>query len=95
MIQTNTPCRECGKPMIGIEFARHFRIVCNNSSCHLFRERQDTIEKQVELAPIETFLPAPLLKMPPPPRGHHVSGKRPRKKTVRRKGLVYDRKGGL
>jgi hypothetical protein len=92
MIQTNTPCRHCQEPMIGIDLGRHFRIVCNKPTCPLFRERQGVIEKQIELAPIETFMPAPLPRTPSPRRRRLLSGKKARKKTVRRKGLVYARK---
>jgi hypothetical protein len=69
MIETNIPCQRCLEPMIGIEFARHYRIVCDKSGCLLYRESQDIIEKQVELAPIKTFMPAPLPKTVSPPRG--------------------------
>jgi len=78
--------------MIGIEYARHYRIVCDNMGCPLYRECQDIIQKQVELAPVETFMPAPLPRTLSPPRRRLISGKKARKKTVRRKGLVYARK---
>ena len=89
MIQTNIPCRHCREPMIGISIGSYYRVVCDNSSCPLYRERQDIIEKQIELAPAETFMPAPLPKTHSPARGSLISGKKPRKKTVRRKGLLY------
>lgn len=82
MIETNISCRRCIGLMIGIEFVRHYRVVCNNDGCDLFREGQGNIERAVELAPIKTFMPAPLPKTPSPPR----------KKIIRRKGLVYARK---
>jgi len=44
--------------MIEIEFPRYFTLVCNNSSCPLFRERQGVREKQVGLG--SAFMPSPL-----------------------------------
>jgi hypothetical protein len=78
------PCRSCKEPMVGIEFTKHYRIVCDNSRCNLYREGQNTIEKQLEPETINTLM-APLPKIPSP-RGPNS------KKTVRRKGLEYDRK---
>jgi len=90
MIQTNIPCRSCREPMIGIEFARHTRVVCDKLGCPLYREGQGCIEKEIRLEPVDIFMPAPLPKTPP--RGRLISKKKARKKTIRRKGLVYARK---
>lgn len=84
MIQTNTPCRHCGESMIETEFARHFRCMCNNFHCPLYRECQGIREKEIDLAPIMAMMPAPLTS--------HAPLQKVRKKTVRRKGMVYDRK---
>jgi hypothetical protein len=89
MIEINIPCRRCGEPTIEIEFAKGWRRVCNNWTCPLYRECQGTREKLVDLAGIETFMPAPLPKRPSPPRGMI---KKVSKKIARRKGLVYARK---
>jgi hypothetical protein len=69
MIETNIPCRRCGEPMIGIEFARHYRIVCDNLGCLLYREDQDIIEKEVQLGTINTFISTPLSSGVSPPKG--------------------------
>jgi hypothetical protein len=92
MIQTNIPCRECGKPMIGIKVGRYYRLVCDNGECLLFREGQGSRECNIDLTEIITSMPAPLPKAPSLPRGRLLSGKKNKKKTVRRKGLEYSRR---
>lgn len=60
MIQTDIPCRRCSLPMVGITFSQYYAIVCNNFGCILHRQPQGSIEREIELGPIKTFMPAPL-----------------------------------
>lgn len=90
MIQTEIPCRRCGEPMIEIKFSRHYMLECNKLGCPLYRQSQGS--REIGFGPTTQFIPAPLPKTYNPPRGRLISGKKARKKTVRRKGLVYARK---
>jgi hypothetical protein len=85
MIQTNLLCRSCHQPMIGISIGNYFRIVCNNFGCQLYRQGQGNIEKQVNFAPVQTFMPTPLPAIPLATKRHLVPRKRTRKKTIRRR----------
>jgi hypothetical protein len=38
-------CAHCLQPLIYIKFSQHYRIVCDNYSCILFRERQGIIPR--------------------------------------------------
>jgi hypothetical protein len=91
MIRTNIPCRKCGQPLIGISVGRYYRLECDNDECLLFREGQGSMEQNIDLSPIMTSMPAPLPKIPSPPRSRLISGNN-RKKTVRRRGLEYSRR---
>jgi len=52
--QLNISCQACGMPLIEIEFRTHFRIVCDNDCCYLFRERQGCRAKESEEIPEKT-----------------------------------------
>jgi hypothetical protein len=75
--------------MIGIEFSRHYAIVCDNLGCSLYRQKQGSMERQYRLGPITTFMPSPLLNTSPSITKNKVKG---RKKITHRKGLDYARK---
>lgn len=50
-------CKACGDSMIEIEFRTHYRIVCDNDQCYLFRERQGSRAKEIEepAKPVESI----------------------------------------
>jgi len=87
MIQTDMPCSLCGQPMIGITISRYYALVCDNWGCGKYRQIQGNIERRTDFGAITTFMPAPLTNISPQP-----SKEKARKKTVRRKGLVYARR---
>jgi len=39
-------CVHCHQPLIYIKFRRHYRIVCDNDSCILFREGQGSVPRE-------------------------------------------------
>jgi hypothetical protein len=41
-------CKSCKQPLIEIEINHHFRVVCDNDRCKLFREGQGCIAKEIE-----------------------------------------------
>ena len=44
-------CKECRRPLIEISVNNHYRIVCDNHECRLFRERQGSREREQEQKP--------------------------------------------
>lgn len=86
MIQTDIPYSRCRLPMIGIKFVRHYALVCDNSGCELHRQIQGNIERETELGPITTFMPAPLPNTISPPKRPNRERRQGRKKIKGRKG---------
>lgn len=64
MIQTDMPCSQCGKPMIGIALSKYYVVVCDNFGCGSYRQIKGNIERPLELGSI--FMPAPLPDVSPP-----------------------------
>lgn len=44
-------CKACNQPLIEIPVNNHYRLVCDNDRCKLFREGQGIKAKKVENAP--------------------------------------------
>ena len=87
MRQLETLCPRCGQPLTEIDFSRtHYMHLCLNWQCPIRRQPQSSREKNIGFGPITEFIPSRLPKTYNPPRGRLISGKKARKKTVRRKG---------
>jgi hypothetical protein len=57
MIQTDIPCRNCGAPLIGIQLAKYWRLVCDNHACLLYRERQGSKDQDTRVVSIGAIIP--------------------------------------
>jgi hypothetical protein len=73
-------CSSCGKPLIEIEFSRHYTSVCNNGGCLIFRQPQGSRERNSGFISIAEIIPS---VVPPPNNPHFFKKKRGKKGRVR------------